>query len=419
MLLFKVLSAPYKNQCFDSFAQCEEFLNNYWNEKCEMFSKVKAEWNDDKTNYKRLNFKCIHYRDENCIKSKGTGDRPNQAYYANCCPAYLNLSYRTCGKNKNKYVISKLNLNHNHEHIILNREFFKLHPRNRLLSEEQLVEVKDMIKTKSKPALILNHLQEKYDIKLVSKDIYNINQKLFTEDNEFNKFPKEKRDLAMLQSIINQQIEKDGGDYFKYIKNEENQDLYAIYYQNPQMKEFYRRYSNMLFVDSTYNLNDVKYPALVLVVQDEDGQSYPVCVIILAYERKSLFDECFGMFVEENKEYADKTEAIMIDKDLKEDDMLSKHFPKAQILYCVWHVIKTFKKNFAKNSSELSLLTEMIYSVTLEKYNELVSKFKSVASTIGLKYFVENWENCTTKWVKYHRIGLNIRNNNKKTPLRA
>ena len=84
-----------------------------------------------------------------------------------------------------------------------------------------------------------------------------------------------------------------------------------------------------------------------LVVQDEDGNSLPVCIIIIAYERNKLLDECFQMFIENNSVSVHKKIAIMIDKDLKEDEMLSKNFPNARILYCVWHVLKIFKKNFA------------------------------------------------------------------------
>jgi hypothetical protein len=58
------------------------------------------------------------------------------------------------------------------------------------------------------------------------------------------------------------------------------------------MKAMYERYPEILFVDTTYCLNNIKYPALAMVVQDEDGHSYPVCIIIIAYERNALLDEC-------------------------------------------------------------------------------------------------------------------------------
>jgi hypothetical protein len=45
-------------------------------------------------------------------------------------------------------------------------------------------------------------------------------------------------------------------------------DLYAIFYQNEKMKEMYDRNPDILFVDTTYCLNNIKYPALAMVVQD-------------------------------------------------------------------------------------------------------------------------------------------------------
>jgi hypothetical protein len=141
-------------------------------------------------------------------------------------------------------------------------------------------------------------------------------------------------------------------------------DLYAIFYQNEKMKEMYDRYPDILFVDTTYCLNNIKYPALAMVVQDENGQSLPVCFIIIAYERNSLLDKFFKMFVQINEIYARKTIAIMIDKDLIEDDMLSKNFPGASILYCFWNVFKTLKKNYGNSSDEFQVLQRMMYSLT-------------------------------------------------------
>jgi hypothetical protein len=81
----------------------------------------------------------------------------------------------------------------------------------------------------------------------------------------------------------------------------------------------------------------------------------------------------------------------MIDKDLKEDDMLSKNFPHATILYCFWHVLKTFKKNYGKNSEEFKLLSRMMYSITEEEYLKHLVEFKNITSQKMVKYFDDNW----------------------------
>jgi hypothetical protein len=40
----------------------------------------------------------------------------------------------------------------------------------------------------------------------------------------------------------------------------------------------------------------------------------------------------------------------MIDKDLKEEAVVSETFPNAQILYCFWHNQNTFKKSLKQMS---------------------------------------------------------------------
>ncbi len=54
----------------------------------------------------------------------------------------------------------------------------------------------------------------------------------------------------------------------RFVKSDDNMDLYAIFYQNEKMKEMYDRNPDILFVDTTYCLNNIKYPALAMVVQD-------------------------------------------------------------------------------------------------------------------------------------------------------
>ena len=48
--------------------------------------------------------------------------------------------------------------------------------------------------------------------------------------------------------------------------------------------------------------------------------------------------------------------------------MFSKNFPKARILYCMWHVMKSFKKNYPKDSQELTSLEKM----TSDEYKSIL-----------------------------------------------
>ncbi len=64
----------------------------------------------------------------------------------------------------------------------------------------------------------------------------------------------------------------------------------------------------------------------------------------MAYERKELLKEILQFFYESNKNYVNITKTIMIDKDMKEDDMLQQQFPNSQLLFCHFHVLKIFER---------------------------------------------------------------------------
>lgn len=173
-------------------------------------SKVDIDKEDGK--FKRVQYTC--HRNGKKIKSRGTGERPNQKYYANGCQCQVFMRFKKRGNGKNKYVITDLNLNHNHEED-LNPDFYAFHPKNRKLSEDQLTEITEMLKTRAKPALISNHVKEKYGINFTGKDVYNLNQKVFNDEYELKNVPKEDRDKIALEKTIEKQIKKDGGNYFK------------------------------------------------------------------------------------------------------------------------------------------------------------------------------------------------------------
>lgn len=72
------------------------------------------------------------------------------------------------------------------------------------------------------------------------------------------------------------------------------------------------------------------------------------------------------------------TEVIMIDKDLIELEVFKKRFPWASVLYCRFHVIKTFKTACPKDKlykdQLLVLLEKMVYSPSKEDFENLYSK---------------------------------------------
>ena len=79
-----------------------------------------------------------------------------------------------------------------------------------------------------------------------------------------------------------------------------------------------------------------------MAIKDNNNNAHTVAAVLMAYERKELMKELQQFIVDSNFNYIKWTKNIMIDKDLKEDDILQQHFPQSQLLFCHFHVIKIF-----------------------------------------------------------------------------
>ena len=52
----------------------------------------------------------------------------------------------------------------------------------------------------------------------------------------------------------------------------------AIYFQTVEMKSMFMSYPEVLFIDATYKLNDLRMPLYVLMAIDGNGESEIVCL---------------------------------------------------------------------------------------------------------------------------------------------
>ena len=199
-----------KNQAFDTFEEFDSYVQAFFEENYWIMSKSHSDKDKKDGKFVRVQYTC--HRAEK-IKSESTGERPNQNYYGNDCKCHVYMRYKKRGLGKDKYVITDLNLNHNHNDD-LNEKFYSFHPKNRKLDDEQLEEATVMLKNRAKPTFVSN-IKEKYGINFVGKDVYNLNQKIFKEEFDLTNVPKDDRDKVALDKIIQQQIKKDGANYFK------------------------------------------------------------------------------------------------------------------------------------------------------------------------------------------------------------
>ena len=77
--------------------------------------------------------------------------------------------------------------------------------------------------------------------------------------------------------------------------------MQAIYFQTVEMKSMFMSYPEVLFIDTTYKLNDLRMPLYVLMAIDGNGESEIVCLWIVQSEDRSTLTSLFVEFKKHNE----------------------------------------------------------------------------------------------------------------------
>ena len=146
--------------------------------------------------------------------------------------------------------------------------------------------------------------------------------------------------------------------------------LKGIYFQTPEMKNIFASYPELLLIDATYKLNDLHMPLYVLMVVDGNGESEIVCLWLTQFEDKETITKLVEEFKKYNSDWI-STKCIMSDKDITERTVLGEQFPQSKLLICLFHTLRTMKREISceklgisqgERSMCLEILLKMVYA---------------------------------------------------------
>ena len=116
--------------------------------------------------------------------------------------------------------------------------------------------------------------------------------------------------------------------------------LQGIYIQDEQMRQVFKAYPELLCVDATYKLLELRLPLYILLVEDVNGQSEVAAAFLLLEETAVSLTE---IFKKHNPSW-EYVRVIMSDKDITERDVFSACFPKAELTICLFHTFRSFRR---------------------------------------------------------------------------
>ncbi|KAJ3659804.1 hypothetical protein Zmor_011472 [Zophobas morio] len=358
--------------------------------------KRKAANCSDDVQYYKIDYACA--KGGKNFKSKSSGQRRHKTMQDNC-PARIKISindnYQLC--------ITEINNEHNHR---LDEFSYKFMARNRKLNPSDKEEMVHLMQMKANSKDAQNYIMSKTN-KIVSlKDIRNI-KSIAEAPLNTNK----------LEEIIPKLIQE--GDSVKILRKSDK-NLRAIYYQSKTMKQMFKYFPEILMCDGTYKLNNLRMPLYLLLTVDGNGHSEIVCSFLLVDEDEITLSEVIQLFKKENANW-DATKTIFTDKDMKECHIFKQEFPDARLLLCLFHTLKTFRREItvdkmkissAQREQCLTLIQRITYSHSDEEYIELYQSLINFNFPKVTAYYEKNWHDIKEQWVcAYRRHRLTFGNN--------
>ena len=183
--------------------------------------------------------------------------------------------------------------------------------------------------------------------------------------------------------------------------------LMGIYFQDEEMRQVFSAYPELICIDATYKLLELRFPVYVMLAEDGNGLSEIVAVFLLLEETEHSVKRMISIFKKYNPQWQ-ATHVLMADKDMVEREVMAAEFPSAKLLICLFHTFRSFRCEVAvdkmgitsgQRSMCLEILQQMAYATSEDSYDDLYVRFCSCAPSTVVKYFDTQWHPIRDQWV--------------------
>jgi zinc finger SWIM domain-containing protein 3 len=256
--------------------------------------------------------------------------------------------------------------------------------------------VERMLTLKANKKLVQQTAQQQTGKCITLKDLSNISTRMKASLRSNN--------LGDLEQLFQ---EHEGGSTMVLV-DEATNSFRAILYQDSYVRSVFAQYPEMLLVDATYKLLDLRMPVYIMMAIDGNGLSEVVAVFIVAEETFVTISSTIEAFTDSNPA-ATHTKVIMTDKDFTERNALRAHFPNAAFTICLYHVLRTFRREVtiekmcitsAQRDACLTVLQKLAYSQSADECDIHVQELQNLNFERVTAYFLASWHGLKEEWVE-------------------
>ena len=169
---------------------------------------------------------------------------------------------------------------------------------------------------------------------------------------------------------------------------DDEDNFVGIFFQDQEMREDFSSYPEILFMDATYRLTELRFPCYFFMVEDSLGLTEIVGVGLVVNETKDTLKWLAETFKKHND--VSKLNLVMTDKDMTERTVIKETFG-VEMMICLFHTLRSFKREMAKLEEPCDvevkeIFQKMCYAKNNEQYLNLRSELDKIASDDVLKY---------------------------------
>ena len=181
----------------------------------------------------------------------------------------------------------------------------------------------------------------------------------------------------------------------------------SIFFQDGHMKKFFSLYPELLMLDATYKLTNVRMPLYVMLCVGPNGESEIVAVFLTVREDAPTLCEALDRFKSRNPHWNNIC-TVMTDKDLAEREAVKQKFPQVALMLCLFHVLRAMSREVTTSKMSiteeqrgraLQALQGLAYAKSDEEYNSLRESFRTSMPQTVVQYYEANWHTCRHEWV--------------------
>lgn len=156
-----------------------------------------------------------------------------------------------------------------------------------------------------------------------------------------------------------------------------------------RMSQVISAYPELLCMDATYKLLELRFPLYVMLVEDGNGISEVATAFLLLEETEVSLKKMMDTFKKNNAAW-ESVRVIMTDKDILERDVLARSFPNATPLICLFHTFRTFKREITAEKMGISSGQRNLCLELLQQLAYAPSEIATMNYMQGLKHLAHH-----------------------------